>query len=282
MTREGTVAVDGAELYYVTHGTGRPLMLMHGGLGPDHSYFRPWLDALGDEIELIYYDHRGGGRSSRLDSFDGITHDTLTDDADRLRAHLGYESMTLLGHSYGGMLALEYALRHPERLDGLILCCTAPAWDYDEEIAANAAARGTPQALAAAARLRQAPIGDDELYRRHHMEIQPLYFHRVDPDLIAAMDARMRYSAAAYDLSEVLLADFDISNKIHAIRTPTLIIVGRDDWVTPPSQAERMHKAMPHADVAVFEQSGHYPFIEESEAFNETVRRWMASLPMRH
>lgn len=72
-------------------------------------------------------------------------------------------------------------------------------------------------------------------------------------------------------------ADFDISDQIHALRTPTPIIVGRDDWVTPPSQAERMHQAMPHADVAIFEQSGHYPFIEEAEAFIETI----PSRPMR-
>jgi proline iminopeptidase len=89
--------------------------------------------------------------------------------------------------------------------------------------------------------------------------------------LIAAMDARMRYRASANVLFEALLADFDISDQIHAIRIPTPIIVDRDDWVTPPSQAEWMRQAMPHADVAIFEQSGHYPFIEEAEAFIETI-----------
>lgn len=274
----GTLAVDGAEIFYVTHGLGQPLMLMHGGLGPDHSYFRPWLDALGDDHSLIYYDHRGGGRSSRLERFDGISHDTLVDDADRLRAHLGHDSMVLLGHSYGGMLALEYALRHPERLDGLILCCTAPAWDYDEELAANAAARGTPEILEAAARLRQAPIADDETYRRLHVAIQPLYFHCVDETVIAEIDARTHYSASAYDLSEVLLADFNITDQIHRISVPTLILVGRDDWVTPPSQAERMHRELSHAQVVCFEESGHYPFIEETEHFVETVRTWINKL----
>ena len=275
------VGVDGAELFYTTHGTGHPLLLMHGGFGPDHSYFRPWCDALGDGIELIYYDHRGGGRSSRLESFDGITHETLVDDADRLRAHLGHQKIVLLGHSYGGMLALEYALRHPDRLDGMILCCTAPAWDYGDEIAVNAAARGTPHELAASAALRQAPIGDDETFRRLWVDIQPLYFHRVDPAVIAAMDSRMRYSASAYDLSEVLLADFNISDTIQGITAPTLILAGRHDWVTPPSQAARMQRALPHATQVIFEESGHYPFVEEPRLFNETVSRWITALHER-
>ncbi len=206
------LAVDGAELFFTTHGSGRPLLLMHGGLGPDHTYFRPWLDSLGDQIELVYYDHRGGGRSSRLERFEGTTHETLVEDADRLRAHLGHDKLVLLGHSYGGMLALEYALRHQERLDGLILCCTAPAWDYGDEIARNARIRGSSRELQAVEQLKNAPIGDDETFRRLWVDIQPLYFHRWDPEIIAAMDAETRYSASAYDLSEVLLADFDLSD----------------------------------------------------------------------
>jgi proline iminopeptidase len=272
------VAVDGGELFYATHGAGRPMILMHGGLGPDHTYFRPWLDALGDELRLVYYDHRGGGRSSRLESFDGITHDTLTDDADRLRAHLGYERIVLLGHSYGGMLALEYALRHPDRLAGLILCCTAPAWDYGDEIDRLAAARGTPRALERRESDRDRVIESDEAMRQHWVDIQPLYFHRPAPEVIAAMDDGMVYSAAAYNLSEILLAGWDVSNRLREITVPTLVIVGRDDWVTPPSQAERLMAGLPNATLIVFEESGHYPFVEEHELFTESVRRWVAGL----
>jgi proline iminopeptidase len=272
------LAVDGAELFYTTHGAGQPIVLMHGGLGPDHSYFRPWLDALGDELRLIYYDHRSGGRSSRLKSFAGITHETLVDDADRLRAHLGYDQIVLLGHSYGGMLALEYALRYPERLAGLILCCTAPAWDYGDEIDRNAAARGIPRALEARERDRDKPIESDDAMRRHWVDIQPLYFHRIDPKVIAAMDAGMIYSAAAYNLSEILLADFDLSARLIEITVPTLVIAGRDDWVTTPSQADRMMAALPNARLAMFEESGHYPFVEEHKLFIETVRQWLIGL----
>jgi proline iminopeptidase len=269
------VEVDSAELFYTTFGSGRPILLMHGGLGPDHTYFRPWLDALGDESELIYYDHRGGGRSSRLDGFDGITHETLVKDADQLRAHLCHDKFVLLGHSYGGMLALEYALRHPDHLVGLILCCTALAWDYGDELEENAA-RGTQPELDALARLRQLPIASDEVFRDLWVAIQPLYFHRVDPRIIAEMDAQTVYSASAYELSEILLSEFNISDRLHEIVVPTLILVGRHDWVTPPSQAERIKQAIPHADVVMFEESGHYPFIEEHHRFIQSVNAWLS------
>lgn len=94
------------------------------------------------------------------------------------------------------------------------------------------------------------------------------------PDI--PLDVRIGDSQEGADVVCVAVdhfADFDVSDQIHAIRTPTPIIVGRDDWVTSPSQAERM----PHADVAIFEQSGHYPFIEAAEAFIETI----PSRPMR-
>jgi proline iminopeptidase len=266
------------DLYYTTHGSGSPLLLMHGGLGPDHTYFRPWLDGLADVATLIYYDHRGGGRSSRLDSFAGITHQTFVEDADRLREHLGHDTMVLLGHSYGGMLAIEYALRHQDRLDGLVLCCTAPAWDYDDELARNAAARATPAQLESLQKMRDVPLESDEVFGRLWADIQPLYFHHVDSSIIARMDANTCYSAAAYYLSELLLADFNISDQLPRITVPTLIIAGRDDWVTPMSQARRLQAGLPHAQLVVFEKSGHYPFIEEGSLFLQALRGWLESL----
>src|SRR5579864_9005276 len=105
---------------------------MHGGLGLDHTYFRPSLDSLArseGHPQIIYYDHRGGGRSRR-EPLDGVTHATWAGDADALRAHLGHERVVLLGHSYGDYLALDYVLAHPERVAALILVSTAPVLDY--------------------------------------------------------------------------------------------------------------------------------------------------------
>lgn len=274
------LVAEDVELFYETSGNGVPLMLMHGGMGPDHTYFRPWFDALGNVASLIYYDHRSGGRSSRIASFAGISHDTLTADADRLRAHLGHDRMVLLGHSYGGMLALEYALRYPERLAGLILCCTAPAWDYDDELAENSEARGTPDILAARDALHDLPLPSDEVFGDLWNRIQPLYFHRPHVAAMREMHAKMVYSASAYHLSEILLADFNLEDRLPEIQTPTLIVVGADDWVTPMSQAIRMQRSLPDATTLVFEESGHYPFIEEHETFTSSLAAWLSSLPL--
>ena len=137
-----TATVNGTELFYLTRGEGRAIMFMHGGLGADHSYFPPFFDVLADDYQLVYYDHRGNGRS-RVASFEGVTHETWAADADALRAHLGHEKMILLGNSYGGFLAQEYAIRYADHLHGLALICTSPALDYPDVIEANARARAT-------------------------------------------------------------------------------------------------------------------------------------------
>ena len=93
-------------------GEGLPCLLMHGGLGFDHTCLHPWLDPLGDVMRLVYYDHRGNGRSGRPPS-ETIIFEQLCSDADALREHLGFEEVCVLGYSFGGFVALEYALRYP-------------------------------------------------------------------------------------------------------------------------------------------------------------------------
>jgi proline iminopeptidase len=269
---------NGAELFYEVIGDGRELMLMHGGLGLDHSYFRPWLDPLADRCRLIYFDHSGNGRSLRPQGFDGVTHATWADEADALRAHLGHERLVLLGHSYGGFIALEYALRHPDRLAGLILLCTTPAFDYPEVIVANAQRRGTPEQVTAVEALGK-PAATDEDFRLLWNTIAPLYFRHYDPALGAAIDAQTRYSAGAFNHAfGVCLPTYNLVGRLPAIATPTLVLAGRDDWITPPAQAERIHAGLPNAELVIFEESGHFPFVEEQPAFLQVVGDWIAGL----
>jgi proline iminopeptidase len=266
------------EIFSTTQGHGRPMLLMHGGPGLDHTYLRPWLDPLGDHAQLIYYDQGGNGRSNRPQSYEGISFDTLADEADALRASLGYERIILFGHSFGGSLALWYALRYSKHLDGLIVCDSVPVLDYP----INSANAGTPEQLQAAARGMSDPaaLSEDHLWRQAWMTVLPLYFHSYDPQRGAAMDEAMHYSAKAFVHGNTrLLPTFNVLHQLGNIKVPTLVMAGRYDWITPPTPgAERIHAALPDSKLVIFEQSGHFPFIEEQETFIATVSAWIASL----
>ena len=140
-----TVEIQKTHIFYTSSGTGVPCLVMHGGLGLDHTYLRG-LDMLGDVLHLVYYDHRHNGRSGRP-PIESVTHAQLADDAESLRQHLGLGKVAVLGHSYGGFIALEYALRYPDSVSHLILVDTAPVFDYGEEIMNNAIAKGATPAM---------------------------------------------------------------------------------------------------------------------------------------
>jgi proline iminopeptidase len=277
--------INNTDLYFERLGKGVPILVMHGGLGLDHTYFRPWLDKLGEHAELIYYDHRGNGRSSRPASLAGVDHATFAADVDQLRAHLGLDRFVVLGHSYGGFLAQEYALRYGgegSHLDGLILCSTAPVLDYLPVTQANAAARGKPDELAALGEAFGRPMESDDDLRAIWMRLLPLYFKHYDEKIGRAIDQATIYSASAWNHANAnCLPAFNTAARLGEIAVPTLVISGVDDWITPPEQGRRMQAAIANAEFALFKESGHFPFIEEPDKFIATVSGWLGRLNSR-
>jgi proline iminopeptidase len=271
--------LNGTEIFYEELGRGRGILVMHGGLGFDHTYFRPFLDPLAEQGRLVYYDHRIHGRSGRP-PLETLTHEQLVEDAEALRKHLGLGQMVLIGHSYGGFLAQELALRHPNSLAGLVLLCTAPAIDYPEAIMANAQRRGTPEQLAVVNKLFSNQIRTDEELREAWQVVLPLYFLNFDPALAAELDRKGSYSGAALHRAfSELIPRFNVAERLGEIRTPTLVLGGRHDWITPPEQSERLQRGIPGAELVIFEQSGHYPFVEERERFLAVLQGWLKRLP---
>jgi len=263
--------LNDTELFYVEVGEGLPCLVMHGGLGEDHSALHPWLDPLGNVMRLVYYDHRGNGRSGRPPS-ETITFEQLCADADALRERLGVEEVAVLGHSFGGCIALEYALRYPEHLSHLILLDTAPTLDYAEEIEANACRTGAIQEQLEAL---DASAEDEAEYWRLWRLIEPLYFHTFDADLAERVMGKTVISVEAAEAGDAILEDWDLTPRLGEISAPTLIVVGEDDFICPPSQAKIMHEGIPDSELAVFENSGHFTHVEEPEAFFDTVRGWL-------
>jgi proline iminopeptidase len=125
--REARVRVGKADLYSREIGQGQPVIVLHGGPDFDHRYLLPEMDRLADSLRLIYYDQRGRGRSGDGVRPEDVTLESEMGDLDTVRRHFGLGSVAILGHSWGTVLALEYAIRHPDRVSHLILMNPAPA-----------------------------------------------------------------------------------------------------------------------------------------------------------
>src|SRR5438309_8045682 len=119
--RESRISVPGASLYVRERGEGLPVVVLHGGPDFDRRYLLPDLDRLAAFLRLMYYDQRGRGLSAAGVRAEDVSMSSEMDDLDALRRRLGVETWAVLGHSWGAVLAIEYAVRHPERVSHLVL-----------------------------------------------------------------------------------------------------------------------------------------------------------------
>ena len=118
---EGTKKVNGAELYYKIMGSGEPIVILHGGPGLEHTYFLPQMGELAKNYKLIFYDQRTSGGSISSTDSSSITLGNFVEDLEGIRKAFDLDKMNLLGHSWGGMLAMFYATKYPENLNSLML-----------------------------------------------------------------------------------------------------------------------------------------------------------------
>ena len=170
-----------AEIYFDVDGMGlvpeggqmvqrSTLFFLHGGPGGDHSSFKTLMADLRDTAQLVYVDHRGSGRSAPGNP-QAHTLDNNIDDVDSLRDHLGLERISLLGSSYGGMVAQGYAIRYPDRLANLILAATAPSFRFMEDAQQIVNERGTPDQIRVCQWLWDGNFSSLEQLREYYREM---------------------------------------------------------------------------------------------------------------
>jgi len=262
--------INGSQINVVSIGSGSPILLMHGGLGLSHDYMRPYFDKLSDKHTVVYYDHFGNGDSARPDDYAELTFERLISDAAALMTELGFERFILAGHSYGGFIAQEFAAAHADRIEKLVLIDTVPVFDYQPTVS------GSDEQMAAFGKLFSEPMADDADWQSTWNQIVPMYFHSWDPKVGADLDSRTVYAHQAWNAGSGLLGTFNTLEKLASIQAPTLVVAGRHDGITPPEPgSERIASVLPNADLMIFENSGHYPFIEEESAFFDALSMWL-------
>jgi pimeloyl-ACP methyl ester carboxylesterase len=278
--RPGRIPIRDASLYVEVTGHGYPLLLMHGGPGADHWTLLPFRQ-LADQFTLIFYDHRCNGRSQRA-PVSSMTFENLTADADALRQKLGYERWAVLGHSFGGHVALEYALRYPGSLSHLMLVDTGGDSRWSRHNAAGLlASRGySPQKTELVRRWftgefppRQMPL--------ILMRIGSAYYSRpsllmVARDLIRGEWRSKMRSEALIFAGRHLLNGWTVMNRLGEITVPTLILAGRDDFIFPPEHQRELAVAIPSARLQIIDGAGHNPHAEQPAQVMQAVRDFIS------
>ena len=277
---EGRLTGAGVELFARWVGDDGPTIIaLHGGPGASHDYLRPQFDLLARGRTILYYDQRGGGRSQVPRDVPLGWHEHVADLAAIASAPL-HPPVTLLGFSWGGLLALLFAIEHPELVGRLAL--VAPAGThaavrarFEQNLAERQAAPEVAEARGALSRSGLRERDPDAFWRRAFELSVAGYFrdpgraHSLTPFRVAARAQRAVWES---------LAGMDLRPSLPGIVAQTLVLHGRFDPV-PLESSETLAALMPHARLVVFEDSGHALYAEETARFVEVVDAFLPRAP---
>ena len=276
--REGRVAGAGVELYARWVGSGPTVVTLHGGPGASHEYLRPQFDLLARGRTILYYDQRGGGRS-HVPRDVPLGWQAHVADLAAVASAVG-PPLTLLGFSWGGLLALLFAAEHPDLVARLAL--VGPAGTdagvrarFEQTFAERQAA---PAIVAARAELSRSGLreSDPDAFWRRAFELSVAGYFK-DPARARALTP-FRVAARAQQEVWQSLAGADLRHRLPGIGAETLILHGRYDPV-PLDSSETLARIMPRARLVVFEDSGHALYAEETARFVEVLDPFLPRAP---
>lgn len=274
------MSIRGITLNVKVMGKGYPLVLMHGGPSADlHTMlsFKP----LADQFTLVFYDHRCNGRSEGAE-VTSLSMENLTADADALRQALGFDKWAVLGHSFGGYVAMEYALRYPQNLSHLLLVDTGAENRWAQENASKVLAeRGfSPEIVNLAHRFLNGQIEPDEALPAL-MKLGDAYTYHLSPrlmptTLIYGLQTKLQPEALIYSETH-FLKGWTVLERLGEISVPTLVMAGREDFIFPPEAQEELAGGIPNAHLVIIDRASHSPHLEQPIESNQAVRDFLAN-----
>ncbi len=283
---EGFINVPGGSVWYRIVGSGEatPLLVLHGGPGYPSDYLDA-LSLLGEDRKVVFYDQLGCGRSERPDDTSLWTVERAVLELAAVREALGLSKVHLYGHSWGSMLAIDYALTWPEGLESLIFaspCIKIPLWIEDAKKLRSMLPRETQEVL-------NRCEAEGQLYAPEYLEATLEYYRhfvcRIDPKPECAVRADNGAGASVYQTmwgpNEFYLSgtlkDYDRSHRLVDLTLPVLYTCGQFDEATPET-TRWYQKQTPNSTIAVFTKSSHNPQFEEPEAYRAVVEEFLAAV----
>jgi proline iminopeptidase len=282
----GFTSTTDVPLYYAIYGPANSarVLVLHGGPGAHHDYLLPQLLQLADTRELVFYDQRGGGKS-KTDDRAPITWRTHVADLDRVVEELALEPLDIIGYSWGGLLAMLYAIeaaagRTTHRPTRLVLIDPAPVNRVLRDTFEREFSRRNTDADVARLRAELAASGlrerDPDAYRQRAFELSvagyfadPAAAHGLTPFRVTG-----RVQQSVWDS----LGDFDLlaPGQLDSVTVPTLILHGRQDPI-PVESSEAAARTMKAAELVRIDGAGHVPYVERPDALFPPIRHFLDS-----
>jgi proline iminopeptidase len=272
------ISRDGFDLYYRSLGTGEPVLILSGGPGDDCDYLLPVASGVAKYAHAILLEQRGTGRSlpPHLDK-NTINLALYLEDFEALRAHLNVQRWTVIGHSAGGILAMDYAAAYPERVDKLILMDTAPvAFEYLTAFEDNILARLSLEERNRLAALEKAdsPQSRTEAAK---LEAKGLFFDRTIGEQLAGELGNAWHADVGHLLgSEITAPGYDLRPRLKDFDRPVLVLNGRQDPMDP-LMAYETSAAFRHATLKFIDRAGHFPWFDQPNEFDKALEDFLRS-----
>jgi proline iminopeptidase len=256
-------------------------------------YLLPSLAKLQENYQVIFYDQRSCGRSTGEINSDTISIDNFVEDLETIRRYFGFSKISVLGHSWGGLLAMNYAIAHPEKVEQLILLSTAPYSSEEFSLALQEYNRRMAPYMPLLEKIKESSEfkkGDPVTVENYFLITFRTYCY--DPQKVDLLNLKMDPQAAINGFKvdavfqETFFAKpFDLSRELQNLKVPTLIIHGECD-VIPFTIVEKLQTLIPHSQLICLKNCGHFPYVERPEEFFNALRLWRnlsrGSVPFRH
>jgi len=277
-------------IYYMIVGRGAPLMIVHGGPGASHDYFLPYLLPLARRNRLVFIDERGSGKSEKLEDPKGYTVENMVEDVEAVRQGLGLGRISLMGHSYGGVLAQAYALKYQSNLTHLILASTFPSTSQMNEVFVKMKEKMSPDLRQRIdAMEKQGLFGQSLDYRKNRYTDEYMiaawgegYFPYVYQNHPDANYDPVQNGVMSWDLYREMwgsdgefiidgnLNSVEYVDRLPTIHVPTLLIAGDHDECDP-SLSQEMHAKIAGSQIVILPKSGHMTFVDQPSMFIHSV-----------
>ena len=272
------MTIRGVKLWYFVQGKGPVLLVQPGGAGwgGDVTPYIETLKPLEKVRTVLYLEPRGMGRSQRLSDSTAYSMEEYVEDIEALREYIQVPKIAIAGHSHGGLVALKYAIRYPQKVERLLLLGTTPHILLGDQKSWLKKRKGYDEAVSASKKLEENKTLTEDEKTKAWLQIWVPVMHFYDYEKVSSkIDQLLSNTVVSSEPAEYFsrheAKTYDVRGSLGSITAPTLIVTGDDERPCVEIGSRLLREGIPNSDLVIIKKCGHWPMIEAPEAFFKVV-----------